>query len=236
MKALANKFIELGIILPQLRAHASRQASAFPYKLFSHAGEFPKFYDDRFRRREPAEVTYIRAKRRSKHMRVAAVVLRSRGREPVPEPIQLLGIDGMDTETVFHKNLHNRTVRHLDSRGDLLRSGLADIHYPLNHLAETFSPVGERALSQDGTALVNNADLVGHGTPVNAREEFIINGLHDKLIPPCKFGSAVITSYSSTGAPRHRLSTGNKITVFGRGACPIEALLVREVTRQLSTE
>ncbi len=104
MKALADQFVELGVVFPQLSAHPGNQASAFIYKFLPHAREFPKLYNARLRCREPAEVTYIRAKRRSKHVRVAAA-----------RRIRV---------STVHKLLKRHRIRRIDAEGvlDILRS------------------------------------------------------------------------------------------------------------------
>ena len=114
------------------------------------------------------------------------------------------------------------TLWNLDGRPGVVRSGSADLQYPSDHFAEPLSSVCKSGFTDNGTVAVANTDLMGNGSPVYAHEEFKIGMLHDKVIPPCyEIGSAVIVSCSSTGALWHGLSTGNKITVFGRGACPL---------------
>ena len=126
----------------------------------------------------------VGAKRVGKHIGVAAVVLGPGGGESVPQSVKLPGGYGISAEAVFHKGFHYRAVRNLNSDIYLPGSGLGDFQYPLDHLAKTFSSVSEGLFSHNGTCLVDDADLMELGAPVNACEEFMANVFHDILRPP----------------------------------------------------
>ncbi len=67
----------------------------------------------------------------SEHSSVPTVVLGTGGRKPIPEAIQLLGVDGVDLEFGFHHGFHDRAVRHLDGDPDLMRCGVRGSFDPL---------------------------------------------------------------------------------------------------------
>ena len=77
---------------------------------------------------------------------VAAVVLRTGGREAVAEAAELLRVDGIDAEAALHQALHHQPVRHLDRQGDGVWWGSGQFEQPSGHRREPFAAMIEDQL------------------------------------------------------------------------------------------
>ena len=61
----------------------------------------------------------VRSERRGQSFCIPAVVLGPRRREPVPEAVELLWIDGVDLEPVIEERLDDGAVRNLNRNMDI---------------------------------------------------------------------------------------------------------------------
>ncbi len=109
-------------VAPEQLAHAVGEAIAIVTQVLKQTRALAQFDDARIERLQAPEAAQIGAHRIGEDERVAAVVLGAGGREAVAEAIELLRIDGVDTEATRHEGLDDRTVRRLD--GDLDGAGL----------------------------------------------------------------------------------------------------------------
>ena len=77
----------------------------------------------------------------------------------VAEPIELLGIDGVDMDAPLHQSLDHRAARNLDGDGDA--SGIAgQFAQPFGEFRNRTTGVREGALSHNPSFMVQDARLV----------------------------------------------------------------------------
>ena len=84
-----------------------------------------------------------------RHICISAVVLCSRRRMPIPESIQLLGIDREDGESSLQKGFHHRASWNLDGHGDPPRLTLRQLLEATQELGDGLAGVVDAALSKD---------------------------------------------------------------------------------------
>ena len=101
---------------------------------------------------------------------IAAVVPGAGWRKAVPEPVQLLRVEGVEREAAFHQGLHHRPMRNLDGDPDGGQFGVRRGDEPVRHLRKPGAAVPESPFSQDRPFAVDDAGLVGFRAPVDPHE------------------------------------------------------------------
>ena len=166
---VADRVQELRVVAPQLLTHPVRQPDAFPRQVVAQPRPLAQFDDGRVRRLQPSEAVRVGAQRRGQHARVAAVVLGPGRRQPVAEAVELLRVDRVDREAVFHQALDHRPARRLDRHAYLRRAG-GERQQPARHLRETRPAVLEAAFPENLPGSVEDARLARLRAPVDAGE------------------------------------------------------------------
>ncbi|KPL51899.1 hypothetical protein ABB55_06390 [Prosthecomicrobium hirschii] len=138
---------DLRIVAPELFADAVAQSVALGPQFLSHARPLPQLDQHRVERREPAETPAVGPERVGQDLRIPAVVLGTGGREAIPEAIELLGIDGVDTEAAFQEAFHHGTVGDLDRHVDPVRLDAGHGNEPSGHVGQALAAMGKDALA-----------------------------------------------------------------------------------------
>jgi hypothetical protein len=97
----------------------------------------------------------------AQHIGIETVVLGSCDRKAVTEPVEPLGVDGIDVEAAFEQRLDDRPVRCLNLDMDLARLAPARFQRPGNHLSDASAVMRELALSDfPAPAIEERSDML----------------------------------------------------------------------------
>ena len=192
-------------VAPEQLTDAVGEPIAIVTQVLQQTRDLAQFDDTRIEWSQPPEAAQIGAQRIGEDERVAAVVLGAGGREAVAEAIELLRIDGVNTEATRHEGLDDRTVRRLD--GDLDGVGLApgEGEDPGRQGGETLATVVEAAFVQLAPRGIDDDGVVVLRGPVDADEPGSRSLIHGEA--PAEVRAVAMLADPCTGARRRRLPT-----------------------------
>src|SRR5262249_53638347 len=168
-------FVGRGIQLQQLRIISQQQlielvdgsAKILAQALFT-ARDFAQTENVGMIRRDPPEAMLVSAERIRRHVSIAAVVLRSGRRIPVPETIQLLGIDREYGESSLQEGFHHRPPRNLDRHGNGGWLAVCEVIQASQEVSYGLAVVIDPALTKDPATGIQNAGAMELRSPVKS--------------------------------------------------------------------
>lgn len=129
-------------------------------ELLARTKQFPQSDDFRRREAEWLETVAVGSERIGQNEGISAVVLGAGGGMSVPEPIDLLGIDGKNGDTALEKGLDHGTVRFFDGRGDVLGMVVGKLHKPFDSGGQAFEAKREASFGPELSTGMKSAKLM----------------------------------------------------------------------------
>src|SRR6516164_5251982 len=117
-------------------------------------------------RRDPPKAMLVGSQRIRGHIGIAAVVLRSGRRVPIPETIQLLWIDREDCESSLQESFHHRPPRYLDSHRDAVGLAFRQVIQASQELRNGLAAMIDLTLAKDLATGIQNTGLMELRAPV----------------------------------------------------------------------
>jgi hypothetical protein len=102
----------------------------------------------------------IRSQRIGQHKGIASVVFRSRDTVTVPEPVELLGMNGKDVEAALDQPFDHRTTRYFNRHGHPLRLSRRQSPQPGPQLGQTGAIMVHGPFTHQATVAVEHTDLM----------------------------------------------------------------------------
>jgi hypothetical protein len=160
---------QLRVVAPELLADAVGQADALLPQLLGQARPFPELDNGRVAGLHRPEQVPVGAQPRGRDPSIAPVVLGAGDAEPVPQTVELLGVDRVHGEAALQERIDHRPVRHLDRHRN--SAGLAcERHQPVAECRQARAAVGKLPLPSDLARGVEKAGLVLLRAPIDGSE------------------------------------------------------------------
>src|SRR5262249_43767355 len=160
----------LWVIPPELLAHPVGEPVSLLLQVLGHTRPLAQFDDHRILGRQQPEAVPVGAQAVAENMSIAAVVLGPGHRETIAEAVKLLWIDRIDLKTAFEQRFDNRAMRHLDRDRDPCRGRSRYRQQPRAQLGKPSAAMGERSLTDNLAAGIDQADAMRLACPVDAGE------------------------------------------------------------------
>ena len=106
------------------------------------------------------------------HVSVAPVILGAGHGEAVAEPIELLGIDGIDAKSAFQQGFDDRALRHFDGHPNDLGRGAGAGNQPIAQLLDPRAAMRNGSFPQALSMGIDQANLMALASPVDADKPF----------------------------------------------------------------